>query len=223
MLPNHCSPHCSPIAAPQSLLPNHRSPITAPQSLLPQSLLIIDSITIPELLINIGYKNYQEFSTKINSQLQFSKHNHKFLPGSHVIYNNNDYTTSEIITNIQPSTTSDELQYTIKTLDGSNLTTSESHISHPDSTSFSPLTENDYQTILQQLNPQQAKLFLSNNIQSNIKQEFMSQHNRLQHLPFNDMFQLSKIGVLPHKFLQLNSFAPTVINRLDVRALNIDQ
>ena len=33
----------------------------------------------------------------------------------------------------------------------------------------------------------------------------MSHHYRQQHLPFNDMFQLCKIGVLPHKFLQLNN------------------
>ena len=71
-----------------------------------------------------------------------------------------------------------------------------------------PSTIPEYAQVSKGLSEEEIQKIKSSHTLSPLQQEFLSLHHRLLHLPFTTMLRLSKLGVLPRRFLKLKNNLP---------------
>ena len=71
-----------------------------------------------------------------------------------------------------------------------------------------PVSAADYSQELTHLTAQEAEAVAHPEPLSALSQEFLSWHNRLQHLPMTTMLALSKLGILPQRFQHIKGDQP---------------
>ena len=119
-----------------------------------------------------------------------------------VRYTKDGSTTTAVVTSIDKTSTH---PINITTKDSIELSTTIDYvfpIEDPDPLSLS-LSTKDIQNVLKDLSSEDLKAVLTPKVHTKLQQEFLSCHNRMNHVSFNHMFHMDKYGLLPFRFLHL--------------------
>ena len=102
------------------------------------------------------------------------------------------------------------MQISVTTADGTEIQTTREHLRSPGNpdVGWIPSSAPEYNQSASQLTEEQVNNIISPSHLSPLQQEFLSLHCKLLHLPFSVMLRMSKIGILPRRFLKLRNNLP---------------
>ena len=102
------------------------------------------------------------------------------------------------------------VKFTVCLPDGTLFTAKHTQVAPLDDVNIAsiPVSAADYTQELTHLRAQEAEAVAHPKPLSALSQEFLSWHNRLQHLPMTTMIALSKLGILPRRFHHIESNRP---------------
>ena len=97
-----------------------------------------------------------------------------------------------------------------------DMTTTKKHLcspSNPD-VGWIPSSVLEYRQASKTLSEEDIEKITSPKHLSSLQQEFLSVHYKLSHLPFTIMLRLSKLGILPRRFMKLRNDLPPCVSCL---------
>ena len=102
------------------------------------------------------------------------------------------------------------LRFVVIDSNGKEITTTRENLRAPTNPDIGwiPTTLPEYKSSTRCLTDEQIKTLCSPNHLSPLQQEFLSLHHKLCHLPFSVMLRMSKLGILPKRFLKLRNNMP---------------
>eukprot|EP00978_Attheya_sp_CCMP212_P006292 scaffold14257_cov69-Attheya_sp.AAC.1 len=133
-----------------------------------------------------------------------------FSVGSKVRYTRQGHNSLGKIDAVDTTDASSAPKYTISLHDGTQITTPPGYLRAPDDPDIAsiPVSRHDYIRASSLISEQDAQRIAKPKTLTPLAQEFLSWHDRLNHMPMKQMMRLAERGQLPQKFLQLEARHP---------------
>ena len=161
-----------------------------------------------------GCTGHEAFSTAavIDNPAEDPQHE-QFEIGETLFYSNCGHSTMVKLKSFQLDG-SNVLRLTVVTSNGEEITTTKEHLRSPTNPDIGwiPTSTPELESAARHLTDEQIEEITLPMHLSPLQQEFLSRHCQLLHLPFSTMLRMSKIGLLPSRFLKLRNDLPPCVS-----------
>lgn len=170
---------------------------------------------LPELTVNLGFTSFMTYQRNnvgtesmyptCLSILPSCDDQHDLSIGTKVRYVRDDRRESGTMTSISPLRDEDPTTYEILTDDGRIILTTKEFVFNEYDQDLSKIPSiQDIKNKISSLTEEEIRCLLLSRKHSPLEKEFMEWHNRLSHLSFKEMKNLSKSGILPRSFHRIS-------------------